>query len=69
MKVIVDADICKGCGLCVSACPKNVMALAQDLMNAKGYHPARPSDGGKCVSCAFCAIMCPDAAITVYREA
>ena len=69
MKVTVNSDICKGCGLCVCACPKNIMVLARDKMNAKGYHPAQLADDGKCASCAFCAIMCPDAAITVIKEA
>ena len=38
-KVTFDESICKGCGLCVGACPKNLVAL-KDELNAKGYHPA-----------------------------
>ncbi|MEG0072381.1 MAG: 4Fe-4S binding protein [Raoultibacter sp.] len=36
-------------------------------ITAKGYHPARLTDEEKCTGCTFCAIMCPDVAITVER--
>lgn len=63
----VDDLYCKGCELCASACPQNVIALDMDRLTPKGYHPAHlVSDG--CTGCAICAIICPDAAITVYRE-
>ncbi len=59
---------CKGCGLCVTACPPEVLELDMDLLTPKGYHPARLVTDG-CTGCAICSIICPDAAITVYREA
>jgi 2-oxoglutarate ferredoxin oxidoreductase subunit delta len=58
---------CKGCSLCVSACPKDVLALDMNRLTPKGYHPAYLTADG-CTGCAICAIVCPDAAITVYRE-
>jgi len=58
---------CKGCGLCVSACPKEVLALDMDRLTPKGYHPAHLIVEG-CPGCAICTIVCPDAAIIVYRE-
>jgi 2-oxoglutarate ferredoxin oxidoreductase subunit delta len=58
---------CKGCGLCVSACPKEVLALDMDRLTPKGYHPAHLIAEG-CTGCAICTIVCPDAAIIVYRE-
>ncbi len=64
--VVVDTERCKGCDLCVIACPSNVLGLAKDL-NSKGYnfsYMARPDD---CVGCAACAYVCPDACITVYK--
>lgn len=69
-RVIFDEDRCKGCELCVQACPKHIIKMAQDKINAKGFHPAAVSDEDqeKCISCAFCARMCPDVVISVYRE-
>ena len=66
-KVTFATDLCKGCGLCVAACPKKIIELAKDQINKKGHSPARITDQDKCIGCAFCATMCPDCAITVER--
>jgi 2-oxoglutarate ferredoxin oxidoreductase subunit delta len=63
----VDVLYCKGCGLCVNACPKAVLALDMDRLTPKGYHPVHLIAEG-CTGCAICSIICPDAAIMVYRE-
>ena len=64
-KVTIDANVCKGCELCVAACPKHIIALSADKLNAKGYHPACVIDIEQCIGCAACYTMCPDCAITV----
>lgn len=64
--VIFNENLCKGCGLCVNACPKKIITLT-DKLNAKGYHPAGVTEQEKCISCAFCATMCPDCVITVEK--
>jgi len=67
--IIVDQVRCKGCGLCVTVCPQGVLALEEEVLNAKGYHPAALEvPEGKCTGCAVCAVIRPDVAITVYRE-
>ncbi|MBO4251655.1 MAG: 4Fe-4S dicluster domain-containing protein [Clostridia bacterium] len=66
-KVSFNEDRCKGCGLCESVCPKGIIALAKEKINAKGYHPAEVTDESQCIGCASCAIMCPDTVITVER--
>jgi len=65
-KVTFNEGICKGCGLCVEACPKKILKLS-DGLNAKGYHPAVMTDMDSCIGCAFCATMCPDCVITVEK--
>jgi 2-oxoglutarate ferredoxin oxidoreductase subunit delta len=59
-------DRCKGCGLCVSVCPRHVLELEPTVVNALGYHPVRLTDATGCTSCALCARICPDVAFTVY---
>ncbi len=67
-EVIIDEGFCKGCGLCTTVCPANILALAMDVITPKGYHPAYCTDIDKCLGCVSCAAMCPDMAITVLRE-
>jgi 2-oxoglutarate ferredoxin oxidoreductase subunit delta len=66
-RIEVNEKYCKGCDLCVGACPQHVLALAEDRLTPKGYHPAYLFAEG-CTGCAICAVVCPEAAITVYRE-
>ncbi len=66
-KVTFQTDLCKGCGLCVEACPKKILILSKDKLNAKGHAPAEITDQDKCIACAFCATMCPDCVITVEK--
>lgn len=65
MKLHINENACKGCGLCASVCPKNIIAISNEKLNAKGYHVARLTDEEQCVQCAMCATMCPDIAITI----
>ncbi len=64
-KAYFNEEICKGCGLCVTVCPKKIVALDQGKLNKKGYNPAGVTDIEKCIGCAFCAMICPDCAIEV----
>lgn len=66
-KIIVNQTVCKGCELCVGACPRDLIAIDKSTINAKGYHPAAMKDEGECIGCSMCAMMCPDVAITVER--
>lgn len=64
----VDELYCKGCELCVDACPQDVMLIDMDHLTPKGYHPAMLKGEG-CTGCGICALVCPEAAISVFREA
>jgi Pyruvate/2-oxoacid:ferredoxin oxidoreductase delta subunit len=66
--VVIDVEECKGCGLCVEACPPNCLELAPEL-SAYGVHPARYT-GHDCTGCGICFYCCPEpGAIAVYRLA
>jgi 2-oxoglutarate ferredoxin oxidoreductase subunit delta len=63
-RVKVDENRCKGCELCVNACPQKVLRMARTI-NLKGYFPAEPGRPELCIGCRICAIVCPDVAIEV----
>lgn len=66
--VELNSEECKGCGLCVEACPPRVLRLAEHL-NRYGLHPATYTGAG-CTGCGICFFACPEpGAITVLRAA
>lgn len=65
--VKVDENYCKGCEHCVVNCPKSIMAMSETV-NAKGQHTAYCKSPEDCVGCKSCGIVCPDAAITIFKE-
>ena len=65
--IIVDIERCKGCEVCVGACPTEVISIAGEV-NHKGYRYAYAANPDECTGCINCAIVCPDGVITVYRK-
>jgi len=66
--VLIDEELCKGCGLCVTVCTKKLLAISKEKINSKGYFPVVFCDEEeKCTACTLCAVMCPDLAITIYK--
>lgn len=66
--IVVNTDRCKGCALCVQACPNDVITLAEKKVNVHGYPYVEPILTRECTGCCSCAIVCPDACISVYRK-
>ncbi|MDR3270910.1 MAG: 4Fe-4S binding protein [Peptococcaceae bacterium] len=67
-KIEILTEVCKGCGLCVNACPRKILGI-DDKPNSKGYFAVTVQEAHRCVGCAFCALVCPDMALIVYRGA
>ena len=64
--VKIQMDTCKGCELCIEACPQESLAMSNGI-NALGYHYTVLVQDN-CTGCVNCALVCPDAVITVYRS-
>jgi len=63
--VIIDIQRCKGCELCIDACPEDTLQLSNEINNL-GYKYATVAND-TCTGCMNCALICPDAVIKVYR--
>jgi len=60
--VHILSERCKGCGLCIAFCPRQVLAESQDF-NSKGYHPPAVVRPDSCADCQICYLICPEFAI------
>ena len=67
VRLTIFSEKCKGCGLCVRACPKQLLSLSPHTLNTKGYQPAVIGDMKACTACAACARTCPDVAIEIEK--
>ncbi|MFQ6618872.1 MAG: ferredoxin family protein [Fidelibacterota bacterium] len=61
-EIHIVKDRCKGCGFCVTYCPKDVLGLSEEF-NKKGYHPPKVVKENTCVNCKLCELICPEFAI------
>ena len=66
-EVRIDGDVCKGCELCLTFCPKKIIIMSQEINN-RGYSPASIERQDECTGCRSCALVCPDGAILIFKE-
>ncbi|MDR0316263.1 MAG: 4Fe-4S binding protein, partial [Treponema sp.] len=49
----IDRELCKGCLLCIRACPLKVLDVDTEI-NSSGSYPAKPVNAEKCIACGNC---------------
>jgi 2-oxoglutarate ferredoxin oxidoreductase subunit delta len=63
--VVIDVELCKGCDLCIDACPPRVLEMTVHEVNTRGYRYPQLLPG--CTGCQACAWICPDFCFQVYK--
>lgn len=64
--ITINPTLCKSCMYCVKFCPKQILAQGKTRTKA-GFFIPELTDESKCISCAICAVSCPEGAITVTK--
>jgi len=64
---LINIDSCKGCGLCISFCPREALSFSQQI-NSRGVHYAESGNPESCTGCGICYNMCPDAVIELVEK-
>jgi 2-oxoglutarate ferredoxin oxidoreductase subunit delta len=63
----INRERCKGCTLCIGACPEKILSMSRESFNRLGVPYAECFDESRCTACLSCAIICPDSAIRIVR--
>jgi len=63
--VVIDVEACKGCDLCIEACPPGVLSMTTHTVNSRGYRFPLLEAG--CTGCKACSQICPDFVFQVYK--
>ena len=66
-KINIDSELCKGCELCIAACPKGLIRKGNTLNLSSYFSATFVGNAEQCDGCALCATICPEIAIEVYR--
>lgn len=67
IRIHINEDLCKGCGICISLCPNKVISKSEELSSRGVFLPVITS-GDKCTACCVCEEHCPDLAIFIETE-
>ncbi|MDD4022127.1 4Fe-4S binding protein [Aminivibrio sp.] len=67
MKIILDPEKCRGCGLCMDVCKRGVMEFREDT-NSCGCRTVAVVHPEKCVLCGLCVAVCPVHGITIKND-
>ena len=64
--VQINPALCKSCGYCVKFCPKQILQIGHERNHRGHFYPVM-TDETSCITCAICAMMCPEGAIEVTK--
>ncbi len=62
--VRIDVEGCKGCELCIPACPPQVLVMSSERNKMGAPYPELLPG---CTGCGACLLVCPDFCFEVFR--
>lgn len=68
MKISVDPEKCRGCGLCMDVCKRGVMEFREDTNSCGCRTTVAVIHPEKCVLCGLCVAVCPVHGITIKND-
>ena len=63
--VVIETERCKGCELCIPACPPRVLVMSEQRNTLGVRYPELLSG---CTGCSACLLVCPDYCFEVYQD-
>ena len=67
IKLMIQPERCKGCGICIKFCPEKILVLVGEL-NSYGYPTVGIIDEKACTHCLRCSLVCPDVVFAFLSE-
>jgi 2-oxoglutarate ferredoxin oxidoreductase subunit delta len=65
--VTIDIERCKGCELCIPACPVDVLAMSTARNERGERYPLLSPGCTGCTGCGACYYVCPDLCFAIYQ--
>jgi len=66
-EVIINEQLCKGCGYCAHFCSRGVIEIPGDKFSSQGYSLPVLAHPEECNGCGICGWLCPAFAMEVYK--
>ena len=66
-EILIDAEQCDGCELCLAFCPKDIIEISEDKYNSRMLHYAIVVKPEECGGCRQCERLCPTVSLYIME--
>ena len=65
IEILINSERCKGCGLCIGVCPRNILSMSKET-NGNSYKYVIQK--GDCAGCENCYSICPEGTVIEIKR-